>query len=247
MNSLKLLPLFFLLLLVSCYEPSEEEPALKDIIELTVSPDSDLQADGTTQVTLTAKVPVNADDKFRTVTFKASNGKLLGIESDGIAEKKVVDRDSLVIIHLQLPQQSGNVFVSATIGSDPIYRDESTLHLATSYPDTLIIEPASTMVELNSSLILDIFLRREGKKVSEGVLVDGSAFQQLTPDSNRMVGRFTGLFSALSGMDQKTQLEFVADTEDIDPELPVIIRCFVQNEVGQVVADTRISVKVKDQ
>ncbi len=152
---------FVLLFFFSSCDTKEEPTDPSDIIELQILDSGantifkDIISDGETVVILQAKIPTNADEGFRTVTFKKSGGEFHGIDSeDGT---RIVDNDGIAQIELKVPLNEDILFASAEIGKEAnVFKSEASLDLV----------PITEVISLK-------LLNDQGQEISTGIQADG--------------------------------------------------------------------------
>ncbi|GAA0722216.1 hypothetical protein GCM10009430_24400 [Aquimarina litoralis] len=200
----------------SCDDTDEETINPSDIIELQILdtdgsnlPDS-IISDGETIVVLQAQIPANADEGFRTVTFKKTGGEFIGIDAD--SGVRTVDSDGIAKIELKVPLNEEILFLSAEIGSDAnIFKREVTLNLV----------PITDIITLR-------LLNTEGDLVNTGVKADGysSIFLEASIDerlSSIEQVQFTSSGGVFQGISAEEAIKTLDDTNRVVIELVVPI------------------------
>lgn len=124
--------------LFSCEETEEPDVLNKSIIQLNVLDESlannvtEVLGDGTTIIALQVKIPHNAADKFKTITFKTSKGAFVNATVNPLELTKQVNSEGVATVYLKVPLDHGELFVSAQTGStiDSIfYADDKIVNL----------------------------------------------------------------------------------------------------------------------
>jgi len=120
-------------LLGACENNNDDRVPNEGIISLSIMNSdgkevSEIAGDGEAVIRLLAKIPKNADDTFRKITFKASKGQFLASTS-GVYEK-TSNYEGIAEAYLKVPLDHGPLFLSAEIGTDSKkYFDEKQLTL----------------------------------------------------------------------------------------------------------------------
>ncbi|MDX6187775.1 hypothetical protein SGQ83_00295 [Flavobacterium sp. Fl-318] len=146
----------------SCDSKDDDRVSNDAIIYLTVmdendSPVIEVPGDGETLLKLQAKIPVNADAKYRKVTFRTSNGQFLSSTTNTMYEK-TVDANGIAEVFLKVPLNHDPLFLSAEIGAD-----------ANKY----ISEQHITLLNVGEIINLDI-LDNNGNPISSEIRADGN-------------------------------------------------------------------------
>lgn len=123
---MKIYPIYIVLFVAiimcfSCDDKDNDIISNDAIINLTILDENDSQVsevpgDGETILKLQAKIPANADDKYRKVTFRTSKGQFLSSTTNGIYEK-TVNAEGIAEAYIKVPLDHGPLFFSAEIGS----------------------------------------------------------------------------------------------------------------------------------
>lgn len=118
---------------------------------------TELAGDGQTLLKLQAKIPRDADDKYRKVIFRTSKGQFMSTTSQGTYEKNV-NADGLAEVYLKVPLDHGALFLSAEIGSDS---------------DKYFSEKNITLTDVGQIIYLEI-QDQNGNPVSSEIKADGN-------------------------------------------------------------------------
>ncbi|MEL6634489.1 MAG: hypothetical protein AAFQ83_23695 [Bacteroidota bacterium] len=220
----KYIILLGLLLSIAACELWQEEDVIQDeIIKLTIEADEPLIADAS-EITLKVKIPSKAADDSRKITFEKSGGSFLSTDGDNPVVD--VNEEGLATIGLQLPQDSGSLYLKATAGTD--FEAETTLVLGASYPDELLIEPQATTISKtqNSAIVIRTKMIKATGKPSTGIPVSFTA----TQSDSLTIGRFVGLFDARSDAEGIVTATLQTIAGDVQSDDPVIIEACARND-----------------
>lgn len=130
--------LIIVVALFSCEETEEPVVLNESIIQLNVLDESlanqitEVLGDGTTIIALQVKIPHNAADKFKAITFKASKGTFVNSTVNPMELTKKVNSEGVATVYLKVPLDHGELFVSAQTGStidSTFYADDKVVNL----------------------------------------------------------------------------------------------------------------------
>jgi hypothetical protein len=103
----------FSVILFSCKKDGVDA---KEMIPALWLSENTVDADGSTTITITAKVIPDSDPSRRTVVFKTSSGDFVGGKDGTFSKKAELDGDSLVAqAQIKAPSKAGTVFISVKI------------------------------------------------------------------------------------------------------------------------------------
>lgn len=177
------------------------------------------RADGTSIFNIESSVFVERDN-LKTVAFTATQGTFVETNEKNISRD--IDIDALSSVAYQVPMEAGAVFFTVATGSDNEYTKRDDLVFAPAHADEVFIEPQTLVMSETGGNTITAFLTRNIGKVSLGTDVDFDAFQTIDGEIKK-VGRFNGESIAKTDASGKTSVTFLADTGDIDTDLPVTI------------------------
>ncbi len=218
-----------LLGLVSC-QKSEEVPK-NEIINLQVSDTSNLRADNYRTLALTATLPDDIYDEYRSVIFTTTAGVF--IENNQTAFTISITSDNTAVAHLIIGSEPGICIITATIGSSIKYYTNCNLKFSRAFPDSIIGETDIGSISLsgNSKVIVTANLFRKQGDVSKGTQVIFEA-HQLINNNMIAVGRFSGIENSNSNDNGIASVVFYGDTGNIQSGKQIILTLKSQNDAG---------------
>ncbi|BFM45276.1 hypothetical protein CFS9_39170 [Flavobacterium sp. CFS9] len=153
---------FAVLVCFSCDSKDDDKASNDAIIHLTVMNQNDssiaeIPGDGETLLKLQARIPADADDKYRKVTFRASNGQFFS-STNSVVYEKTVNADGMAEAYLKVPLAHGPLFLSAEIGKDS---------------DRYVSEQQITLLNVGEIIDLKI-LDHNGNPIGNEVKADGN-------------------------------------------------------------------------
>lgn len=178
------------------------------------------RADGTSLFQLEGTILADQDN-LNSITFNATGGIFQQTGNNTVS--KNTNEDGVAVVNYKVPQTVGSIFYSAKTGNSLQYINEANIIYERAHADEIFIEPTTLNMNTSSGNLITVFLERSSGKVSIETGVEYEAFQNIMSEEVP-VGRFTGLFTALSDVDGKVTATFYGDTGDIDFLLPVTIR-----------------------
>lgn len=203
MKRLIILCLIFFIL----YSCKKEGVDAKDMIPALWLSNDTVDADGSTTITITAKVIPDSDPGRRTVIFKTSNGDFVGGKDGTLSKKAELDGDSLVArVQIKAPSKAGTIFISAKMDLPNEVKEywiRDSIKAINSAGDSIKLTASAfgVMINFGSEVIITgtIFNKTKKRTASNGISV------QLTDyyDDNGVVdGRFREKQIASNGISQ---------------------------------------------
>lgn len=175
MKTTTLIKIAFLLLLIAFSSACvDDDPVTNnEIIKLVILNEQGEELDeaignGTDLITLRAELPDDVGEQFGTVSFKTTSGTFFGTTETSVQER--VNAEGVAEVLLTLPLDSGDLFLTASIGSDTnAYSAQQTisligvdavlnLHFKTLDGTTLITIPradGTTLFNVESQVLAD--------------------------------------------------------------------------------------------
>jgi hypothetical protein len=199
-----------------------------NIISLSISEADGIRADGISETTFTATIPVDATE--RTVTFKTTSGSFVGASGANKIDV-IADADGKALATLKVGIKPGNVEITASIGG---YTAVCNLILQTAHADKIDGETSALFVKRDGSLQakLKAILTREVGDVSIGTKVDFFATQLNDQNEGIPVGRFLNKEGMRTNEKGIATVTFAADTTDVIVGRQVKIRMVTDKDDG---------------
>ncbi|QMU30518.1 hypothetical protein [Adhaeribacter radiodurans] len=215
--------------------------SVNDILNISFEPNATIRADGLTTFKVISTL-TNTPAKSVIITTSAGeiqdsetpNSKTLEVSQEGRAEANI-----------QVGTEVKNYLITAKLPNSSTSLTK-TIALERAYPDNMIIEPASTIIDPSGNAVsIDIYLKRERGKVSEGTSLNSiKAYQQPTAQENVSVGRFTGV-SNTSDSNGKLTVQFAADSGNLIKDKPIIIEVSSRKDDGTLIVEN-VNLKIKE-
>jgi len=190
-----------------------------------------LRADGISLIKLKGNILFNKKE-FTSIIFETTDG--LFQSNNTKKETKNTDINGEATVNYIVPQTPGTVFYTAKADDDGKYVNTKELIFQRAYADEMILEPNKILMDTINSNTINVYLKREIGKVSIGTDVSFEAYQTISGDKVN-VGRFTGINDSKSDINEKVSINFVADTKNIDYDLPVFIKAESVNDSNAVI------------
>lgn len=210
---------FFTSIVIGC--DNNDDPLDNDeIIKLVILDEEGKETEnaignGSDQIVLQVELPDKVKEEFKTVTFKATSGTFFGTTENTIKER--IDADGITNVSLVLPLDSGDLFLTAEIGS------ESNSYKA---------EKQISLIAVDSILNIN-FKTLSGEPLTSIPRADGTSVFKI--ESSVFVDRDnlkTVAFSATQGTFIETNEKIISQDIDIDALANVAYQ--VPMEVGPV-------------
>jgi len=231
----KLIAVLSLLFLFSCGK--EETITNDDIIKLQVGDTSNIRADNNHILTITALLPANVSDDYKSVTFETTSGTF--IDNSQLKLVIPINQDNFATAHLRVGKQIGNCLITATIGSSTKYSASLNLGFGRAYPDSILVETDVAAISLGGNKKVNIVanLFRNKGDVSLGTQVFFEAFQSVN-NNIVSVGRFSGIQNSFTNDKGIASIDFYGDTGDILSNNKIMLKIKSQNDFGNPLIKT---------
>ncbi len=196
------------------------------------------RADGTSIIQLEGSVLAN-QSALKAVSFSATDGVFQ--TTNQMQTQKNTDANGKAIVNYIVPQSVGSVFYTAKTIM-PEYITEESIMFERAHADAIVLEPTQVTMDTTQGNLMTAYLTRTIGKVSIGTVVTFESFQ-LINGAEVTAGRFTGLASAISNLQEQVFVTFYADTNDIDFTVPMVIRTTTTTDAGtQITTEVQITV-----
>lgn len=212
------------------FEGKEIDIRFKDIRLL-----DSLEADGETELYIYAETSPEVDEKYKNILFQISDGKFVGLTTDSKSISIRSNSKGVAFCILKVPQTPGKIYLSASIGENQAFKDDTLITLNAKYPDTLITENEGNVLFFGVPMNLTTYLVAYSGKPSFKTYVAFDAYQIDSKDSNqkKSVGRFTKQREAFSNSESKVTVQYILDSlENNKDTSKVYIRATVKKIGG---------------
>ena len=217
------------LALVGCDSlPETSDVDAGEILSVTVG--ESLLADGTSTLGIEARIPPDADDDKRTVTFRTDLGTFVGTDNETEVDVPA-DRSGSATAQLKAGTTPGTATVTATVAD---YVVTSRVQLQRALADTLQCQTSTGVAKLDgtSNPLITALLRREVGSVSVGTQVLFDAIQADANGVERSVGRWTGLEGSTTNASGNATASLAVDTGDVLADSPLTVVVTTQGAAG---------------